>query len=97
MYLIDADATGDVFLEIMNLPKDYAGPSDIMISIDAVFSVLGQVPAVDPVKHGNWIRHLAIGWSEAHYTCSCCGYYLHFDRRENANYCPKCGAKMDGE
>lgn len=46
-------------------------------------------------KHGHWIRHLAIGWSEAHYTCSCCGYYLHFDRRENANYCPKCGARLD--
>lgn len=49
----------------------------------------------DAVKHGHWIRHLAIGWSEAHYTCSCCGYYLHFDRRENANYCPKCGARLD--
>ena len=51
----------------------------------------------DAIKHGHWIRHLAIGWSEAHYTCSCCGYYLHFDRRENANYCPKCGARLDEE
>lgn len=51
----------------------------------------------DAVKHGHWVRYLAIGWSEAHYTCSCCGYYLHFDRRENANYCPKCGARLDEE
>ena len=50
--LIDADNTSKVFLKLMNLPEDYCGPSDIMISIDAVFSVLGQVPDADPVKRG---------------------------------------------
>lgn len=95
MRLIDADDTSKVFLKIMNLPEDYCGPSDIMISIDAVFSVLGQVPDADPVhvKHGHWED---IGYAVC---CSTCGteWTKSFDFYKMFKFCPFCGAKMDGD
>ncbi len=97
MRLIDADDTLKVFLKIMNLPKDYCGPSDIKISIDAVFSVLGQVPDADPVpvKHGYWF-----GVHECP-QCSECLEYVTEDGMWDEDYalykyCPHCGARMDG-
>ena len=92
MRLIDADDTSKVFLKIMNLPKDYCGPSDIKISIDAVFSVLGQVPDAAPVKHGRWED---IGYAVC---CSACSmeWTKSFDFYEMFKFCPFCGARMDG-
>ena len=48
---------------------------------------------VVPVKHGHWVKEkpdVLIHWH-----CSVCKncYYL---EEPNANYCPNCGAKMDG-
>ena len=94
MRLIDADDTSKVFLKIMNLPEDYCGPSDIMISIDAVFSVLGQVPDADPVKHGRWIdTGRADYYLNKEYRCSCCNSVDYLC----SPYCYNCGAKMDSE
>ena len=54
-----------------------------------------DIPAADvvPVKHGHWVKeksNVLIHWH-----CSVCKncYYL---EEPNANYCPNCGAKMDG-
>ena len=52
-----------------------------------------DAPAVDAVEvvHGKYIHKGA--W---HIECSACGYVLaHIG--EAQNYCPYCGAKMDGE
>lgn len=50
----------------------------------------------DPVVHGYWIETVREwGFSHFHYvdfTCSTCGS-REVDKR---NYCPECGAKMDG-
>lgn len=42
----------------------------------------------EPVRHGHWVKKG--GW----YWCSECGDHWGDD---GANYCPNCGAKMDGE
>ena len=54
-----------------------------------------DIPAADvePVRHGHWVKEkpdVLIHWH-----CSVCKncYYL---EEPNANYCPNCGAKMDG-
>lgn len=57
---------------------------------------LDDVPTVDPVKHGRWIRD----YEEGDYHCSVCNaivesvdsdeWYRHYWR-----YCYNCGAKMD--
>ena len=58
---------------------------------------------VKPVVHGRWL------FAGGHFTCSECGYSplneIIFrgvsvwwkDIREEMPYCPRCGAKMDGE
>ena len=48
-----------------------------------------------PVMHGRWIRYSEI-FHDPEYTlvkCSVCGG----ESCCEANYCPDCGAKMDGE
>ena len=49
--------------------------------------------AVDavPVVHGRWIKHCAC------VECSVCGYVCWADSAPTYDYCPNCGAKMDGE
>ena len=57
----------------------------------------------DAVKHGRWIADKVEAFSpltEEPYLldvlqCSVCGEY--FDVSEARNYCPNCGARMDGE
>ena len=48
---------------------------------------------VEPVKHGHWIN-------ENFYTrCSACGNMAIYDKygqEVESDYCPRCGAKMDG-
>lgn len=50
---------------------------------------------VVPVMHGQWIDNGANGYKWA-FVCSLCGYVdgHPFDNRHN--FCPNCGAKMDG-
>ena len=66
---------------------------------------IDMAPAVDavPVVHGQWIDNGMCDHKPARfrnpdkwtiYKCSECGYSN--GRRKNANYCPNCGAKMDG-
>lgn len=52
-------------------------------------AIIESMPTIDPVKHGKW---MAIGntWLAA---CEC-GYIT--DRYSMYNYCPNCGASMDG-
>ena len=50
----------------------------------AAIDAIKGLPTIDPVKHGRWV-------------CGCCdqcGYILHSTGL--TNYCPNCGAKMDG-
>lgn len=56
--------------------------------------IVGQIMLEDaikkkdePIKHGHIINPTPYG------ECSICGYLL--DIREEWNYCPNCGAKMD--
>jgi rubrerythrin len=52
-------------------------------------SILKRIPSADvqPVKHGWW------KWSEG-WQCSECGFH---NSNFGYNYCPNCGARMDGE
>lgn len=48
---------------------------------------------VAPVRHGRWIIDSAGG----KIACANCGcIYLGYNGRPMPNYCPNCGAKMDG-
>ena len=67
---------------------------------------INAIPAADvaPVVHGRWVQSGQCNhkpcrirntdkWTT--YKCSVCGYSN--GRRFSSNYCPNCGARMDGE
>ena len=58
---------------------------------------------VEEVKHGEWeLTKTEFGWNgceyPAGYTCSLCGYehLVGAFHQYSTNYCPNCGAKMNG-
>jgi hypothetical protein len=58
----------------------------------------------EPVRQGQWIRdYTYTGKNRQKYVCSLCAHYQMNRRQEKdtcalyMNYCPQCGAKMDGE
>jgi predicted RNA-binding Zn-ribbon protein involved in translation (DUF1610 family) len=54
-----------------------------------------QSADVVEVKHGEWI---VCGDGEyVPFMCSACGKTTSWYHKQTANYCPNCGAKMDGE
>ena len=59
--------------------------------------MLIQLPNVDavPVVHGRWIDETFKAWGLVHhpYKCDQCGYHS----EAPSDYCPDCGARMDGE
>lgn len=67
------------------------------VTADEVFlACIENQPAADvePVKHGEWKNNEGIAM------CSECGYIPPYDNAIDdifySNYCPNCGAKMDG-
>ena len=67
--------------------------------------IINEAPTLDyaPVRHGKWIKDkddLYWGNHFIHLNCSLCGGEAHINRFGTAyilsNYCPNCGAKMDG-
>ena len=55
-------------------------------------------PQADPVKHGKWINiSISANGDESSAECDLCGAIIHNNFSSAINYCPNCGAKMDGE
>lgn len=56
-----------------------------------------MIPAADvaPVVHGYWIDNGANGYKWA-FICSRCGYVDGHPFDDRHNFCPSCGARMDG-
>ena len=67
-------------------------------SMHDVASAINSVPSADvaPVRHGRWEKQSGL------YSCSECGTTCPYDVQADVieywacNYCPNCGAKMDG-
>ena len=63
-------------------------------------TLLSRIPTADvePVRHGRWIEYPAAHY----YKCSECRYTVPYRKaalmsgKRQYNYCPSCGAKMDG-
>ena len=60
--------------------------------VDDTLDYIDSEPDADvaPVRHGRWIMHD----DEFGLTCECSA--CHIETMGDGNYCPNCGAKMDG-
>lgn len=97
MRLIDADAMKDVLESHFNTPDVQNGHllrQWMRVVTNSCITLLDKAPTIDAVEvvHGRWANN---GISEL-MLCKCtvcgspCSAYAF-------NYCPNCGAKMDGE
>ena len=91
--LIDANALMDSIIDQLEIEWGYEG---IREDVKRIFENAPTVDAVE-VVHGRWIhKHfddVCGGWyNEWH--CSVCGGRAY---EKGFNYCPNCGAKMDGD
>ena len=96
MRLIDADAlVEDIKSEIDGDKEIYPDDKSSIIFRAGMKNVIGIVKnqdSVDPVKHGHWKFA-----KDVYISCSVCDATILLFNAENPNYCPHCGAKMDGE
>ena len=82
--LISADA----------LMEDIRKHSTSYFADDFAHEWVDKQPTIDPVRHGTWRNY------KDEHTCSVCGEVVTGDwmYEDSAyDYCPNCGAKMDGE
>ena len=98
MRLIDADT----------LKHHVNEPSIYDINCPDVLSLIDDEQSADaePVRHGRWISVKNPNWpAYSHDKCSVCGWWntknaMCYDGSKKSghslNYCPNCGAKMDG-
>ena len=82
MRLIDADA-------LKREPELLYG---LTVAITEIQDVIDEAPTVEERKHGHWVRHNNI------IACSECIWDMYWEEgNTKLNYCPYCGAKMEGE
>ena len=94
MRLIDADS---IVNELKENYKVFAQRTEFLDGfrcgfIEWAIRIIQSAPTVDNVKHGRWKKHNSI-----FSVCSCCFYLMDVSCGNKKNYCPCCGAKMDGE
>lgn len=68
---------------------------------DTIKAFLLTAPTVDsePIRHGYW-KPFDLSWGRSIYSCTNCGTAMEVPREMGEpiyNYCPYCGARMDGE
>lgn len=72
-------------------------PNSFYNGLEVARQIAHDMDAADvfPVRHGRWVKTIGENGVTSACHCNLCGFednrYLLF------NYCPNCGAKMDGE
>lgn len=93
MRLIDADALKEYRCSICDNRERCEDRETVCSDI----AEIDEQPTIEaePVKDGKWIK--GKDWDE--WFCSVCRNYAYLDYKENpilSDYCPHCGARMDG-
>ena len=83
-------------LEVLRQEYEMHDDCDELVAIRCRNAV-SALPAADvaPARHGRWVPADQTG--DCCYTCSECGFERDAYLLDVGNYCPNCGAKMDGK
>lgn len=103
---IDADALKELVIEtlerIAKMPAMNHEEMHVIAACRMLCEMIDDAPAIDyaPVMHGEWNE--VEGYDgDCHYQCSLCGEEWTLNDgtpvENNMNYCPRCGARMDGK
>lgn len=95
---IEREALKEIFERYLNAPHVQirsTAAEGMRLAIKSCIELLDNKTAADvaPVVHGEW------RWEGKFKACSKCGTYVEWTETLGAsfwNYCPYCGAKMDG-
>lgn len=82
--------------QVLEAIKGKMWPGELEAAIKAIPSA-----DVAPVVHGEWIGTWGDGYANGfivyeEFECSRCGCVHHADGEPMWDYCPQCGARMDG-
>ena len=72
------------------------GRRDGLVLANGILKDDKRIPVSDvvEVKHGEWLKHYQSGVTVSEgFVSSCCDMW----NERKSNYCPNCGARMDGE
>ncbi len=76
------------------------GDEHFINGVETVLEYAENLPAADvaPVRHGRWIDHKAGEQNRVNVCieCSECNTWFGHDCYAKPNYCPNCGAQMEG-
>ena len=90
--LIDANA-------VLKWLEEITEPTEWIVSqynADWIWGMIDSQPTVEavPVVHGRWEQRKILDWFGTKICFRCTECKTHWDA--NTNFCPNCGAKMDG-
>lgn len=94
MKYINAATAAEIISDRLNIPL-----SDLC-------DIVAEIPSEDvqPVKHGRWIRSDDQCWltcpfcdTDVDVSCGAPFFYVDNDEVSHINFCPNCGARMDGD
>lgn len=90
------------YIDADRLLNEVTGNGGVFVyGIDIIKAFISRITAqptadVQEVKHGYWIYNLTYYESDE-CNCSLCGQLMTTAKGVRMNYCPNCGAKMDGD
>ena len=92
--LIDANKAQKVLVNMAEHLIE-AGNPEMAGAVGYAAEVIGKQHTVDAVEvvHGRWINPYINRYGHPCHCCSECGFKASY---QDKNYCPNCGAKMDG-
>lgn len=89
---IEREAAIDAIMKVYVRTAGYKARERVFEAEEAVHRL--SVADVAPVVHGRWIEQEKYTFGVM-YDCSICGNRI-LDNGHSWNYCPNCGARMDG-
>jgi len=83
----------DIKDALRSVSEDTTCPVHIAAEIDQIVELAPTVDAVE-VVHGRWVNPYMNRYGHPCHCCSICGFTASY---QDKNYCPNCGAKIDGD